>query len=310
MKLNEIFDLFQGNSLELLNMNTSDCDSGINFVSRASTNNGVTAQVEILTDIKPFEVGLLTVALSGNGVCSAFVQNKPFYTAYHVMVLSPKQHMSIIEKMFYARCIKMNAYKYSWGRQANKTLKDIELPDEIPEWVYKVDLENYYKAIKTNVPHKTLALDTSNWHEFSLSNLFSQIRGSRLVQADREIGSIPLVTAGQSNLGVKDYISNPETKKYSEALTIDMFCNSFVHLDEFCCDDNILVLKPKNKLSKYVLFFISTVINQDKYRYQYGKQYRQKDFNKHKIKLPSTENSPNYEYMEYFIKQLPYSDKI
>lgn len=310
MKLNEIFDLFQGNSLELLNMNPSDCDSGINFVSRASTNNGVTAQVEILTDIKPFEVGLLTVALSGNGVCSAFVQNKPFYTAYHVMVLSPKQHMSIIEKMFYARCIKMNAYKYSWGRQANKTLKDIELPDEIPEWVYKVDLENYYKAIKTNVPHKTLALDTSNWQEFSLSNLFSQIRGSRLVQADREIGSIPLVTAGQSNLGVKDYISNPEPKKYSEAITIDMFCNSFVHLDEFCCDDNILVLKPKNKLSKYVLFFISTVINQDKYRYQYGKQYRQKDFNKHKIKLPSTENSPNYEYMEYFIKQLPYSDKI
>ena len=168
-------------------------------------------------------------------------------------------------------------YRYSYGRAANKTLKDIELPDEIPEWVYKVDLENYYKAIKTNVPHKTLALDTSNWQEFSLSNLFSQIRGSRLVQADREIGSIPLVTAGQSNLGVKDYVSNTEPKKYSEAITIDMFCNSFVHIDDFCCDDNILVLKPKNKVSRYVLFFISSVINQDKYRYQYGKQYRQKD---------------------------------
>lgn len=307
MKVKELFNLQVGKPLELMNMTTHE--PTVNFVARTGENNGVVACVDLLEDTQPHRKGLITVSLGGS-VLSAFVQHQDFYTSFHVMVLVPKKEMTLLEKLFYCYSIMKNKYKYSYGRQANKTLKDIELPDEIPEWFYKVDLESYYHNIKTKIAHNRLELNTSNWKEFSLSELFSQVRGSRLVQADREIGSTPLVTAGQSNLGVKDYISNTEPKKYSEAITIDMFCNSFVHLDEFCCDDNILVLKPKNKLSKYALFFISTVINQDKYRYQYGKQYRQKDFNKHKIKLPNTENSPNYEYMEYFIKQIPYSDKI
>lgn len=310
MKVIDIFDVVYGVNLELINCNeTSSVSNSVNFVSRTSENNGVVARVSLIDGVIPHAAGTISCAASGS-VLSTFVQYEPYYSGRDLYVLTPKLELKLVEKLFYCYVINANKYRYSYGRAANKTLKDIELPDEIPEWVYKVDLENHYKAIKTDIQHKTLGLDNSNWKEFSLSELFSQVRGSRLVQADREIGSIPLVTAGQSNLGVKDYVSNMEPKKYSEAITIDMFCNSFVHLDEFCCDDNILVLKPKNKLSKYALFFISTVINQDKYRYQYGKQYRQKDFNKHKIKLPNTENSPNYEYMEYFIKQLPYSDKI
>jgi hypothetical protein len=42
--------------------------------------------------------------------------------------------MRLEEKLFYCHCIKMNAYRYQYGRQANKTLKDIELPD-LPEWL-------------------------------------------------------------------------------------------------------------------------------------------------------------------------------
>ena len=49
----------------------------------------------------------------------------------------------------------------------------------------------------------------------------------------------------------------------------------------------------------------------DKYRYAYGRQYRQKDFVLHQIKLPvDNKGEPDWGYMEKYIKSLPYSDLI
>jgi len=132
MKVKDLFDLEQGNSFELINMNI-DRNSDINFVARTSENNGITAQVQQLAGVEPFPVGCITVALSGS-VLSSFVQDKPFYTAFHVMVLHPKTKMRLEEKLFYCHCIKMNACRYTFGRQANKTLKDINLPRP-PNWL-------------------------------------------------------------------------------------------------------------------------------------------------------------------------------
>jgi hypothetical protein len=141
--------------------------------------------------------------------------------------------------------------------------------------------------------------------------LFIPERGTRLTKEDRIFGDIPLVTAGEGNLGVKTLISNDEQKRYSNRITIDMFCNSYVHVDTFCCDDNIITLKPEYEISKYAMIFISTIIELDKYRYQYGRQYRMKNFEKHTVRLPLGDNNlPDWEFMEKYIKSLPYSEFI
>ena len=315
-RMDEIFTFSKGKRLTKDNM----IEGKTNYIGAISDDNGVR---QYISEEPTHQGNCITVNYNGS-VGEAFYQEQPFWASDDVNVLKLKDYMLNRNiALFLCTLIKHNKFKFSYGRKWTlEKMKEsiLMLPvceDNNVDFLFMdsyvgklILLNNLEHKIKTNVPRQMLGLDTSNWKEFALSELFTQVRGTRLVQGDREVGLIPLVTAGQSNLGVKDYISNTEPKKYSEAITIDMFCNSFVHIDDFCCDDNILVLKPKNKVSRYVLFFISSVINQDKYRYQYGKQYRQKDFNKHKIKLPSTENSPNYEYMEYFIKQLPYSDKI
>jgi hypothetical protein len=43
----------------------------------------------------------------------------------------PKYKMEVFEMLFYANCIRANRYKYNYGRQANKTLKDILVPSRI-----------------------------------------------------------------------------------------------------------------------------------------------------------------------------------
>ena len=138
MIVDDLFEVFYGTSLELNRLKISKI--GINFVARTAKNNGVTATVKYLKDVKPLDAGLITVAGTGNSVLSSFVQNKPFYTGYHVFCLKPRKPMTLSEKLFYCMCIKSNQFKYSYGRQANKTLKSIKLPDIIPPWVYSKEL--------------------------------------------------------------------------------------------------------------------------------------------------------------------------
>lgn len=168
------------------------------------------------------------------------------------------------------------------------------------------DLSNKYE--KTN--EERVTLNDRKWKQFKLSDLFYAKRGTRLKQEDRVEGSIPLVTAGESNLGVKDFISN-EQEIFANKITIDMFCNSYVHIDPFCCDDNIIVLGCYANMNFYSMLFVSTIISLDKYRYQYGRQYRIKNFVTHEIKLPiNEEENPDWEFMEKYIKQLPYAEKL
>ena len=151
----------------------------------------------------------------------------------------------------------------------------------------------------------------NDWKEFYLNDLFCFERGRRLTKENRFAGDIPLITAGFQNQGVAEYIRTDVCKLYSNKITIDMFGNSFYRGYDFYCDDNILILIDKNNISLYAKLFIVTVINVDKYRYSYGKQYRQKDICNHIIKLPvKSDGSPDWAYMEDYIKSLPYGDRI
>lgn len=148
-------------------------------------------------------------------------------------------------------------------------------------------------------------INTKNWKEFKLIDIFPEFeRGKRLVEYNREPGVIPLVTAGYQNEGVSDFISNPEQKKFKNKITIDMFCNVFYRDYLFCCDDNIIVLINDN-LNVNVCLFLVSVIQKDKFRFAYGRQYRQKDLKKHIIKLPVDANeNPDWTFMNDYIEEL------
>jgi hypothetical protein len=192
-----------------------------------------------------------------------------------------------------------------------------------PDWQW---MEDYIKnniipklpskalSVWNNIYNKSSILDgefplnTASWQWFKLKDIFNVERGKRLTKADRDAGNIPLITAGFQNQGVAQYIGNNDMVIYKDTLTIDMFGNCFFRDYEFCCDDNILVLKSKQYINKYQYMFICAIINKDKYKCAYGRQYRQKNFKSHCIKLPTIPDGfPDWQWMEYYIKALPYS---
>ncbi len=305
-KLSEIFNYWYGVNLELMNCQIDN--RGIPFVSRTSNNNGVVARVARIADIEPNPPHTLSLA-GGGSVLSCFYQDEEYYSGRDLFILSPKQSMTKNEMLLYSYIITVNKYKYNYGRQANKTFRDLMLPelDELKNLKWE-NINSNLKFTEQSQIHKNLSIHTDSWEWFSLINdLFNYSKGKRLTKADSIEGNLPLVTAGENNQGVSRFVNN-DMEVFSNCITIDMFGYCMYRDYEFCCDDNILVLLPKTKMSKYVMMFIATIINQDMYKCAYGRQYRQKTLLKHKIKLPiDSSGHPDWQFMEEYIKSLPYS---
>ncbi len=146
MPLGDIFDAQYGSNLELNAQKIMDEDAGesVAFVSRTSKNNGVSARIKPVVGLAPLPAGTLSVAVSGS-VLETFLQPGPYYSGRDVYYLEPRCTLSDMEKLYYCLCIRANAFRYNYGRQANKTLKHILLPapDEIPDWVKSFDFPDF-----------------------------------------------------------------------------------------------------------------------------------------------------------------------
>ena len=164
--------------------------------------------------------------------------------------------------------------------------------------------------------NKRLSLHIENWKWFNLGDLFTFEKGERLTKPDRIEGDIPLITAGENNNGVSEYISlenfKDKKKLFENKITVDMFFNVFYHDYKYFSDDNIHTLLPINfELNKYNSLFLVTVLNKLKYKYAYGRQVRLMRLPLEKIKLPVDKNGqPDWQFMEDYIKSLPYSASL
>lgn len=311
MKVNDLFILHPGNSFELINTEISNT-SGINFISRTAVSNGVIAQVVLDPQVEPYPAGFITVALGGS-VLSSFVQSKPFYTAFHIKVLEPKQSMTLQEKMYYCACIQANAYRYNYGRQANRTLKNIELPDIVPEWVEKSKIMSITTATK---PRNLSAMSISTWQSFQLKNLFRFEDCKCSVARELSDGDdCYYIGAKKNDNGIMRRVL------FDESLMTKGNCIVFIcdgqgsvgyanYMDRDFIGSRTLTVGYNEKLNKYNALFLVSVLDLEQQKYSFGRKYRRK-LKDTFIKLPATDlGSPDWEFMEMYIKALPYSDRI
>lgn len=146
-------------------------------------------------------------------------------------------------------------------------------------------------------------IDTSSWVKFKLSDIgFINHHGIRQTKADRKEGDIPLLTAGKENQGVAAYISNAPSV-YTDAITVDMFGNSFFHKGNYAGDDNIYFF-INDKISDNAKLFIAAILNTDNSKiYAYKEQFRQPQADALSVSLPATsEGQPDWGYMESYMK--------
>jgi hypothetical protein len=132
--LSDLFSVTYGVNLELNRMTLDP--SGIPFVGRSDRNNGVTARVAPIPGLSPNPARTLSVA-GGGSVLATFLQVEPYYSGRDLFYLTPQVELTDSQLLYYCACIRANRYRYSYGRQANKTLKDLAIPEpsDLPSWV-------------------------------------------------------------------------------------------------------------------------------------------------------------------------------
>lgn len=316
--LNEIFEVTYGNKLDLNKRAAlSIRDGGINFVGRSSQNHGVSGCVEPIAGLTPYESGLITVALGGSKLLSAFIQEAPFYTAQNVAVLRPNQPMTFQQKLYMCIAIRHNRFRYSaFGREANRTFRTLQVPElaEFPAWIDSLEQLSVASMVKAAMTTTLPALTPESWGAFELQYLFDIRKGQRLTKADMLPGSVLYVGASDTANGVTAHIGQQPIHKGG---TISVSYNgsvaeAFYQPKPYWATDDVNVLYPNGyTLTPATALFICTVIRLEKYRFNYGRKWHLDRMRESIIRLPVTSTGePDWNFMENYIKSLPYSSQL
>ena len=314
-RLDEIFYIRYGSQLDLNKCEICGVGEGYNFVNRSNANCGVSSRILRVEKKEPFKAGSITVAMGGS-VLSSFVQQEDFYTGQNVKVLVPLKEMSLSEKLFYCQCIEANRFRFStFGREANYTFDSLLVPsrDEVPPKIKKANTDLSFNS--KSLSETKIKLNTNNWKWFRYDEIFEIKKGKRLTKADMQNGNIPYIGAIDSNNGISAYISNDEHLHQGNTITVSYngsIAEAFYQTTKFWATDDVNVLYPKFILNRYIAMFLITLIHREKYRFNYGRKWDKELMEASLIKLPAVKIAPNeyepdWQFMEDYIKSLPYS---
>lgn len=338
-RLGDLFDIRKGKRLT----SEDQIDGSTPYIGAIDSNNGVSNYIEQA----PIHQGN-TISLSYNGsVGEAFYQPKPFWATDDVNVLYFRKENGVAFNeyigLFICTVLRQEKYRYCYGRKWGlDSMKEtvIGLPSKLdsPDWSF---MERYIKSLHcksltTRVPNRenSCVFRLEQWKNFDLKRLFNiDLAKGDIKLDDINKGNVPLISSGETNNGIVGYIDengDGKSETFSgNKITVDMFCNAFYQSNIFysVSHGRINILSPLFSMTKYIGLFISTIIKKEQYKYSYGRAVYSSVAAEMTIKLPVLHDDngivideekkyslngyiPDWEYMENYIKSLPYGDRI
>lgn len=308
------------------------------YVSATELNNGIGKFVSCDNSLLEKEN---TITISRNGsVCECFYHSYPYIASLDdIRVLTPigfelDQYIA----HFIITAILLEKPRYNYGRKfGTERIKNtiIRLPADTkgePDWAYmrtfiKDTLSQSPLRVQRALKNKqaleqplhnkaTPVLDTGSWKAFRYDEIFEISRGKLSSINELEQGNVPVITATENNNGVSNFLSVEQ--KYIEksgCITVSnngSIAESFYQDSDFSATSDISVLRLKNiNLSQELAMFLNTLIHVEKYRFNYGRKWSLDRMQNSVIKLPvDSQGNPDWEFMENYIKTLPYSSSL
>jgi len=308
-RVDDLFEVRYGHSLELNRLEQCTDEPRVAFVSRTAKNNGVSAWVRPIAGLDPAPAGSLSVSLGGrNYTLETSLQVNKHYCGRDVSYLIAREPMTEAEKLWWAMCIRSNRYRFSYGRQANRTLATLLLPDEAPSWVTSRSTPEL--GVIASHSDNGDALGTEKWKGFTFDDVFQIERGERFLKRDLQPGETPYIRATAYNNGVTQRVALAPT---FPAGVITLACNgsvgeAFYQPDPFVASDDIAVLTPKESASAAACLFACTVIRQEKYRFSYGRKWFTARLSRSTLSLPvNADGRPDWDFADRYMRGLPVS---
>jgi len=328
-KLKDIFEIYTSSDKNYLESE----DGNIPYVSSTQFNNGVSSFVQ--SDITQQGENTITVARNGS-VGSAFYHSYNYCASPDdVRIFKPKFEMNKYTALFLCTLIEKEKYRFAYGRKfgtKRMQITTIKLPVKKDNSIDLQWIENYVKNTlvpklpqkaksvwnnnfdKSPVSNTKLSLNTENWKWFRYDEVFDIKKGKRLTKANMVDGNINFIGATRFNNGITAKIANDSHIHFANTITVSYngsIAEAFYQAEPFWATDDVNVLYPKFKLNQFIAIFLCALIQKEKYRYNFGLKWDKENMKQSKIKLPVTVDSlPDWQFIENYIKSLPYSKSI
>lgn len=208
------------------------------------------------------------------------------------------------------------------------TQKDFQRSlDEYLSYLVKYHLTDLHSNFTCK---KQLSINVKNWEKFKIQDVFDCKTTKSLTETS--VGTVPYVTRSAINNGISDFIFDKDyALNPSNVITIGAEGRfAFYQNIPFISGVKIYILQNK-ELNKFNALFICTLLNMEVYRYSYGRARILDKIKDEIIKFPAKQigfeqkkdlsgkmvddtskpkYEPDWQYMENYIKSLPYSDLI
>ncbi len=284
------------------------------LISCGDTDNGYIGNYDIPSD-KQYR-NTLTVAYNG----------QPLTTKYHpytfgakddVGVLLPREEMTETTLLYIAGQLNKSKWRYSYGRKCFReklkrfevhvpVLKDGSIDQETIRMLYPDKLVSalppQQRSRKTRIPEL-------QWQEVGITTLFDIKRGDFHSIAALDPGEFQTVSRVTARNGVIGNYDKPEGATVYKKGTITVSTvggDAFVQMQDFIATDNVLICIPKKKLRLTTLFFIANALNNQKWRYSYGRQPYKTKFDLSSISLPLRGRGLDEDAMETLVTNTSY----
>ena len=319
-----------------------DDGTNINYIGAKKIDNGVMRSVAFDSNLVSKGHGILFICDGEGSVGYTNYMDKDFIGSTTTSI-GYDDALTELNAMFLVTVLDSERFKYSYGRKYRAHLIEatIYLPakhnadgtffvDEsrkyseegfVPDWQF---MEKYVKSLQhkplttKNKPHQVPEIDVNKWKEFRVGDLFDVELSKGDIKADEiDEGSVILISSGETNNGVVKHIDSEGDGKAEifegNKITIDMFGNAYYQDSPFYAVSHgrINILTAKFSLNKFIGIFIVTIIKQERFKYSYGRAVYSNVAVEMKINLPVMENgSPDWQFMENYIKNLPFGDRL
>jgi hypothetical protein len=247
-----------------------------------------------------YKAPFITVPRVGT-IGQAFVQNEDCSVDNNCMVLIPQKKLFQEELFQIAFQIRLNKWKYRYGRQITPERLATQKISLIESKV------SYSKLSKNFLPKKgkkVKIFENKNIKLIKIIDLCDIQKKTALPQNALGENGTPYVTTTSKNNGISNFV-NEEPNTKAKCLTVALngsVGETFFQFDDFITSGDNAVLTLKEKYNPYVLFYIGTMIKNHQWRYNYYRKLNLSKLKKMTIPTPYKNGNIDVDYIEKIVK--------
>lgn len=343
-------------------------EGSFEVVQSGENNNGVIGKIDLAycksMGYTYTEKPCLTVARSGSaGFVSFQINGCAVGDSAKILLLDDS--LATTEHYVFLQSILMaNKFKYTYGRKVTeeKYMNDlVDLPIQhnadgtpfidvnkkysedgyVPDWQF---MEAYIKSLNhkplttKNKSENVPQLDVENWKEFRFGHLIQKPYKAKSFNkeeldeiSDINVGIRYITRTGDNNgcelIANKENIPSQFIEKGNAISIGDTTATCFYQAEDFIAGDHMVVVRA-DWLNKLRGIFIVSILQNEQYKYSYGRAFLMDRISDTVIKLPVVYNTdgtpfidtekkyseegyvPDWKFMENYIKSLPYGDRL